>query len=285
MPPGPWSSVLECLCARFPAIPRAVWQDRFARGRVLDGDGRPLPVCAPYRVGAQVRYFREVADEADIPVKHAIVFADAHLLVADKPHWLPVTPAGRFARDTLLARLVRETGNRDLVPLHRIDRATAGLVLFSADPATRDAYQALFRDRRMGKRYEALAPALRELAFPLVRRSRIVRGDPFFRMCETGGEPNSQTRIDVLTRGPRLWHYALEPVTGRKHQLRVHMAGLGAPIANDAVYPEPAPRDTPDDFARPLALLAAGLCFDDPLDGRRRDFRSALSLSLSQTPD
>jgi len=276
LPPGPWSTVLDALCARFPAVDRARWLDRFARGRVLDGNGQPLDVTTAYRVGLEVRYFREVADEPRVDGEVVLVHVDADLVVADKPHFLPVMPAGRFVRETLLARLVERLGNPQLVPLHRIDRDTAGLVLFSADPASRARYSALFGSRQIEKRYEALAPALPDMEFPHVRSSRLERGEPFFRVRETQGPPNSSSRIDVLARGDGLWRYALTPITGRKHQLRVHMAALGAPIANDRLYPEvSAVADDPD---RPLRLLARRLAFVDPLDGTSREFTSARAL-------
>ena len=277
LPSGPWATVLECLCARFPAIAPETWRDRFARGRVLDVGGLPLSVDAPYRSGAEIRYFREVADEATIPFDEVVLHVDAHLVVVDKPHFLPVVPAGRYARETLLARLVRRLGNPNLVPLHRIDRDTAGLVLFSADPATRDAYQSLFRLRRIQKRYEALAAPLPGLAFPRVHRSRLGKGEPFFRMREVDGEPNSETRIDVIERMDACWRYALEPVTGRKHQLRVHMRALGAPILNDRVYSEGVPAEDRS-FTHPLKLLARSLAFIDPLGNELREFESARSL-------
>lgn len=274
LPPGPWSTVLDALCARFPTIGRATWLDRFARGRVQDAGGAPLAADAPYRVGLEVRYFREVADEPVIPFEATVLHADAHLVVADKPHFLPVVPAGRFVRETLLARLVAELGNADLVPLHRIDRDTAGLVMFSADPTTRGAYQALFRERRIEKDYEALAAPLPALAFPLLRCSRIEAGEPFFRMREVEGAANSETRVDVLERGAGAWRYALSPVTGRKHQLRVHMAALGAPILHDRLYPRLSDDAGADDAARPLKLLARRLAFVDPLTGAWREFVS-----------
>ena len=280
LPPGPWATVLDGLCARFPAIPRDTWIDRFNRGRVLDAGSAPLDIDAPYRAGAEVQYFREVADEPVIPFTESVVHADADLVVADKPHFLPVTPSGDFVRETLLARLVQRLGNPDLVPLHRIDRDTAGLVLFSANPATRDAYQALFRERRIRKRYEAIAPALPGVSFPLVRSTRLVRGEPFFRMQEVEGLPNSETRIEVLERADAWWRYALEPVTGRKHQLRVHMAGLGAPIANDRWYPR-VTAAAPDDGARPLKLLDSSLAFVDPLDGSARRFESGFTICVA----
>jgi tRNA pseudouridine32 synthase/23S rRNA pseudouridine746 synthase len=277
LPVGSWATVLEALCARFPTVERARWLDRFARGRVLDRDGRPLAVDAAYRVGLEVRYFREVADEPRIEGDVVLVHVDAHLVVADKPHFLPVTPSGRFVRETLLARLVEQLGNPDLVPLHRIDRDTAGLVLFSADPASRARYSALFANRQIEKNYEALAPPLPELGFPHERSSRLEPGEPFFRMREVPGPPNSRSRIDVIERGDGLWRYALTPITGRKHQLRVHMAALGAPIANDRCYPgvpADAARAVEDDPQRPLRLLARRLAFVDPITGAWREFRS-----------
>jgi len=283
LPPGPWTTVLDCLCDRFPGIPREAWVDRFLRGRVLDGSGAALPLDAAFRVGAEIRYFREVVDEPVIPFAETLLHVDADLAVADKPHFLPVTPVGRHVRETLLSRLQDRLGNSDLVPLHRIDRDTAGLVLFSANRATRDAYQSLFREHRIGKRYEAIAPALPSLSFPLTRRTRLVRGEPFFRMHEVAGEPNSETRIDVIDRiGPR-WRYALEPITGRKHQLRVHMAALGAPIHNDPTYPDTT-RVADDDYTRPLQLLARSLRFIDPLSGIERVFESRLSLDGGGDP-
>lgn len=277
LPPGDWPSLLDGLCARFPRIDRAQWADRFARGRVQDAQGRALAPDQAWQVGLEIVYFRGVADEPVIPFAEAIVYQDAHLLVADKPHFLPVTPAGGYVRETLLARLVARTGNRDLVPLHRLDRLTAGLVLFSTRPDTRDAYQRLFRERRIEKVYEALAPPLPQRAFPLERHTRLIPGAPFFRMAEVPGEPNARTRIEVIEAAGPIWRYRLHPVTGRKHQLRVHMAGLGAPILGDDLYPElllDAPADAP------LQLLAKELTFDDPLTGERRTFSSGLSLHL-----
>ncbi len=273
LPPGPWPTLLEGLCARFPRISREQWQDRFARGRVLDAERRVLSVDAPYQVGKTILYFREVVDEPRIPFEETVLHVDQHLVVADKPHFLPVAPTGRHVRETLLTRLVARLGIRELVPLHRIDRGTAGLVLFSADPRSRAAYLDLFRLRRIEKRYEAMAPALPGCVFPLVRESRLVKAEPFFRMREVEGEANARTRIEVLAEEGEWWRYALFPFSGRKHQLRVHMAALGAPILNDPYYPVlTAP--APEEYARPLQLLARGLSFVDPLSGLVREFES-----------
>jgi tRNA pseudouridine32 synthase/23S rRNA pseudouridine746 synthase len=186
-------------------------------------------------------------------------------------------PAGAHVHETLLGRLIRRTGNEALTPLHRIDRETAGLVLFSANRDSRARYQALLRERRIEKSYEALAPALPNIEFPCIRSSHIVAGEPFFRMQEVEGPANSETRIDVIARGDRNWRYALTPITGRKHQLRVHMAALGAPIANDGTYPTLSHRAA-GDYSAPLQLLAKSLSFVDPITGVERRFASKFVL-------
>ncbi|AGL86046.1 MULTISPECIES: pseudouridine synthase [Pseudomonas] len=277
LPPGSWATVLDCLCDHFKAISREQWLDRIARGRVLDGQGQPISLELAYREGLRIHYFREVPDEKVIPVEETILYADEHLVVADKPHFLPVTPAGEYVEQTLLRRLIRRLGNPHLVPLHRIDRHTAGLVLFSANPDSRSAYQALFPTRKIEKRYEAIAAALPQLNFPLLHKSRLVDGEPFFRMQEAQGPSNTETAIEVREKHGELWRYALYPVTGKKHQLRVHMNALGAAICNDPFYPEVL-KDIEDDYARPLKLLAQGLRFIDPLSGQEREFASRISL-------
>lgn len=275
--PGPWATVLDALCARFPQVDSTTWISRFLRGRVLDASGAALALDAPYRVGAEIRYYREVEAETRLLAEETLLHVDDDLIAVDKPHFLPVVPGGGFVADTLLARLVRRFGDIGIVPLHRLDRLTAGLVLFSANPSTRGRYQALFRDRAIEKRYEALCAPLPSITFPCERHTRLERGEPFFRMRESDGAPNALTRIDVLSRGDTAWRYALTPITGRKHQLRVHMAMLGAPILNDPLYPTLV-ETAADDLQRPLMLLARALSFVDPLDGRQRRFESARTL-------
>lgn len=278
LPSGPWETVLDCLCSHFAAVSRAEWLERMACGRVLDADRRAIGAEDPYRPGLVVHYFREVRHEAPIPGVERLLYLDEHLVVADKPHFLPVIPAGRFVRETLLTRLVARLHNPDLVPLHRIDRGTAGLVMFSACPATRGLYQALFRDGQVAKHYEAIAPALPALDFPHTRETRLASGTPFFRMREVDGVPNARTRIEVLESDSAThWRYRLTPFTGKKHQLRVHMAALGAAIANDPFYPE-LRDERDDDHGAPLKLLARGLAFTDPLSGAPREFRSAFEI-------
>lgn len=277
LPPGPWATVLEFLCARFPAVPPETWRRRMQEGRVIDSTGEAVGIAQPYRSGVALHYYRELDHEPDIPFLEQVIFADEHLLIVDKPHFLPVIPTGRFVQQSLLVRLKRRLGLDHLVPLHRIDRGTAGLVAFSIRPDSRGAYQALFPRRQMHKCYEALAPTLPDLRTPFTHASRLVDGEPFFRMCEAAGPANSETLVESQeVRGP-VSLYRLRPITGRKHQLRVHMAALGAPILNDPFYPELHPH-ADDDFSRPLKLLARSLAFTDPLTGEPRHFESRLSL-------
>lgn len=279
LPPGPWATALEFLVAHFREIPEPTWQARIERGLVLREDGSVLDRLTPYRSGETLHYYRELQAETPIPFEAQILYRDEHLLIADKPHFLPVIPAGRFVQETLLVRLKQATGLEDLVPLHRIDRGTAGLVAFSINPQTRGAYQQLFPRREVLKQYEALAPARLGLDFPITRRSRIEPGEPFFRMCETDGTANSETLIEVAERRGEWDLYRLFPVTGRKHQLRVHLAALGAPILHDPLYPRQLP-EAEDDYTRPLKLLARALEFIDPMSGKQRRFESLRSLPI-----
>ena len=283
-------SVLDGLAQRLPAVPRAEWQQRLQAGSVLDGHGQPVPVHAPYRNGQRLYYWRSLADETPVPFAHRVLFADDHLVVADKPHFLPVTPAGRHVQHTLLVRLQRELGLPDLSPLHRIDRETAGLVAFAVQPKDRDAYQRLFRNRQVTKVYEALAPLpTPSLTWPHTRRSCLAE-DPtsFFRMQECPGEPNSETHIELVRQvSVAAGLYRLHPVTGKRHQLRVHMAALGLPLVGDAFYPQVRRGpDEADDFSDPLQLLARTLAFRDPVTGTLRHFESERQLACAapQTP-
>lgn len=297
LPQGAWATVLDALDALFPAVGRDAWEQRMARERVLGGDGSVLQAVARHRVGMEVYYYREVTGEVAIDAPMHIVHDGGGLLVVDKPHGLPVVPSGRHAADTVLARLLRAGAPAGIAPLHRIDRDTAGLVMLSADPATRARFQRLFEGGDIAKDYEALVlpPAA---GLPDVHRSRIVRGTPFPRMRESPGDANAETRIAVVERGAGAWHCALSPVTGRKHQLRVHMAALGAPILHDPLYPALRAATSPvqenvstlrerQEVApvRPAApwlqLLAKRLTFVDPATARTRCFESARTLEMA----
>lgn len=277
LPAGNWPTFTDFLVERFAAITRQTWLDRMAAGLVADEFGVAVTPERPYRGHMRLYYYRALEIEARIPFEAAVLYQDEHLIVADKPHFLPVTPSGHYLQETLLVRLKNQLNIDSLIPIHRIDRETAGLVLFSVRPAERDAYQALFRRHEVVKHYEAVAPWRPDLRFPLQRKTRIVEDEPFFRQREVPGEPNSETQIEVLqVRGEQAL-YALSPVTGKKHQLRVHMNALGMPIRNDRMYP-PVEVTPEDDHAQPLQLLARSIAFNDPLTGEARKFVSRLSL-------
>ena len=276
-----WPTLLDFLAERLPAVDRGAWQQRLSDGQVLDEHGQPVRADNAYRGGGRLYYWRALDDEPEIPFEATVRFQDAHLLVVDKPHFLPVTPTGRFVRQSLLVRLKQATGIETLSPIHRIDRETAGLVVFSLRPQERDAYQALFRARTVDKVYEAIAPLDPAVALPRVHRSRMAE-DPaaFYRMTEVDGEPNSETAIALLEPRGAWARYRLEPVTGKRHQLRVHMAALGLPLAGDQFYPRVrrGPGEA-EDFADPLRLLARGIAFTDPVTGEQRSFESGLGLA------
>ena len=279
LPAGPWRTITDFLAERFPAIARDVWLERMANQLVIDEFGVLVTAERPYPSHMRIYYYRAVDIEARIPFEEAVLHQDAHLVVADKPHFLPVTPSGHYLQETLLVRLKKRLGIDTLIPIHRIDRETAGLVLFSVNPSERNAYQALFRDHAVTKHYQAIAPWRADLTWPLTRKSRIVEDEPFFRQREVPGEPNSETIIDVIEKSGSQARYALTPVTGKKHQLRVHMNTLGLPILNDRMYPPVS--DTPDDdYTLPLQLLAKSIAFDDPVTGQARRFESRQTLTL-----
>ena len=277
LPAGGWPTFTDFLAERFPAIPRATWLERMAAGLVVDEFGGMVSAERAYRGHMRLYYYRALPVEPRIPFEAAVLFQDEHLVVADKPHFLPVTPSGHYLQETLLVRLKNQLGIDSLIPIHRIDRETAGLVLFCVRPKERDAYQALFRRHEVVKHYEAIAPWRPDLQFPLRRKTRIVEDEPFFRQREMPGEANSETLIEVLqVRGEQAL-YALSPVTGKKHQLRVHMNALGLPICNDRIYP-PVEVTPDDDYTQPLQLLARSIAFTDPLKRQPRKFVSRLNL-------
>jgi tRNA pseudouridine32 synthase/23S rRNA pseudouridine746 synthase len=288
--PGPWPRLIDFLQARFPAVSEALWTARIERGDVLDEQGRRVSAGQAYRPHGKLCYYRSRPPEARVAGDEVVLFEDELLVVADKPHFLPVTPAGRYLQETLLVRLRRRLGIDSLVPLHRIDRETAGLVLFAKQAATRKAYHALFAQRSVAKTYQAIAAWQPQRAFPLTRASVMQAGSLFMQMCEQDGPdlgaamPNAVTTVGWLeTRAP--WaRYELRPLTGQRHQLRVHMAALGMPILGDRIYPTLAAEGT-DDPANPLRLLAQHIEFLDPITGQVRRFESQRRLDFPLPAD
>ncbi len=281
LPHGPWLRLIDFLEQRLPAITFEQWKQRMSTGRVLDESGAPLSPHASFAAGTRVYYYRELEAEPAIPFDEEVLYQDTHLLVADKPHFLPVTPTGRYVQETLLVRLKRRTGIESLSPIHRIDRETAGLVVFSLRAQDRGAYQALFREQTVAKEYEAIAPLRPDLPLPALYRSRIEPDEQFFHQREVPGTPNSETQIELLETRGALARYRLCPRSGKTHQLRVHMNALGRPLVGDLFYPEVVhgPGHVEEDWSRPLQLLARALEFTDPVTGALRRFESRRQLT------
>ena len=286
LPEGHWPCILDFLVERFPAVSEADWAGRIDSGDVVDAGGRPVVARQAYVPHGKLYYYRTVPNEAPNAAQASVLFEDELLVVADKPHFLPVTPSGQYLQETLLIRLRRQLGLPALAPLHRIDRETAGVVLFAKQPGDRAAYQALFAGRKVVKHYEAIAPSDPRLQFPLARTSRLQTSDHFMQMREqeaqAGATPNAHTDIELMETRGRWARYGLRPSTGKRHQLRVHMAALGLPILGDRIYPTlmPPGGDEPDN---PLRLLAAGISFRDPITGRDRSFASGRRLHFPES--
>ncbi|OAR27531.1 pseudouridylate synthase [Streptomyces sp. ERV7] len=278
-PEGAWRTVREHLVERFEGAVGAARVEEMVRGgRFLTVDG-PVDDALAYRPGMYVWFHRDFAPEVPVPFGIGIVHRDERIVIADKPHFLATTPRGRHITETAVARLRRELELPALQPAHRLDRLTAGLALFVVRPEDRGAYQNLFAERRVRKEYEAIAPYDADAALPVTVRSRIVKERGVIAAREEAGEPNAESRIELVRHRGGLGRYRLLPATGRTHQLRVHMNALGLPILNDPVYPVVIEEPGPDDFSRPLQLLAKVLEFTDPVDGRERRFTTRLRLT------
>ena len=279
---GEWPTISAYMVERFHHLESGELLARFDRGEIIARDGSAVPLDAPLGAQEFVWYYREPPVETDIPFDIDVLHEDRDLVVIDKPHFLPSTPGGKYLQSSALVRLRRLLGNDELTPIHRLDRATAGLLMFSARPSTRGAYQLLLQNRRVEKVYEAVSARPADLpTFPLVYRNHIVkeRGHVCVRV-DAAREPNSETQIELLSTDEQVVHTLLRPHTGKMHQLRVHLAALGMGILHDGFYPDLLP-EAPDDFERPLQLLARELRFIDPLSGAEREFRTRRTLAFA----
>lgn len=241
-------------------------------GEVVDANGVTVDATTELATGAVVYHYRELPDEAVVPFDIPVIHRDDTILVVDKPHFLATMPRGSHVVQTALVRLRRELDLPELSPAHRLDRLTAGVLLFTVRRAARGAYQTMFARGEVGKTYLARSSAQPEGQLPQVIRNRIVKRRGVLQAVVEPGEPNAETLIEPLGDG----RYRLTPRTGRTHQLRVHMAGLGLPIDNDPLYPVIVDV-APGDFSRPLSLISERLEFVDPLSGEPRCFVSSRS--------
>jgi tRNA pseudouridine32 synthase/23S rRNA pseudouridine746 synthase len=278
---GPWSTALEYILDRFDHVDPDGIAERFDRGEVVALGGEALTRQTPLTDHTFIWYYRELPVEDRLPVELGILHQDEDLLVVDKPHFLPTTPGGMYVAESALVRLRVQLDLPDLIPMHRLDRMTAGILMFSIRPETRGKYQLLFENRKIRKEYEAAAAIRPELALdttPLTVRSRIVKSRTYLLAQEVDGAPNTETTVSLIGEKAGMGRYRLSPHTGKTHQLRLHMAGLGLGILNDPFYPVLMPQG-PDDYSRPLQLLAKRISFTDPLSGTESSFESALELS------
>ncbi|MGO4804222.1 RluA family pseudouridine synthase [Arthrobacter sp. 2MCAF15] len=308
---GPWTTALDYMMHRWGHIDPQGIEDRFDAGEIVGEAGVALDRTTPLQDHTFIWYYRTLPPETRIPVELNILHQDDHLLVVDKPHFLPTTPGGTYIQESALVRLRNQLGLPDLIPMHRLDRMTAGILLLSTNPETRGKYQVLFEKRQVQKEYECVsavepAPGHPAVEFPVVVRNRMTKSRSYLLAEVIDGEPNAETRIERLRtfdpaggtaqgqhvsrepaagfRGepdggpPRRALYRLEPHSGKTHQLRVHMASLGLGIVNDTFYPELLDK-APDNYARPLQLLARGIRFVDPISGSPVEYRSRLELS------
>ncbi|MGW7819409.1 RluA family pseudouridine synthase [Streptomyces puniciscabiei] len=282
---GTWATVREHLVERLTGAAPGMIESMLDSGLIVGADGHPVAPDAPYEPGMFVWFHRELPAEVPVPFPVEVVHQDAHIVVADKPHFLATTPRGSHVAETALARLRRELGIPTLTAAHRLDRLTAGLVLFTVRPEERGAYQTLFRDRRVRKEYEAIAPYDPAPALPRTVRSRIVKERGVQAAREVEGEPNAETYVERAGHRGGLARYRLVPATGQTHQLRVHLNALGVPILGDPLYPEVTAPVPAGDFRRPLQLLARKLEFTDPVTGAEHTFVSGRALRAWESYD
>ncbi|TQJ58439.1 tRNA pseudouridine32 synthase/23S rRNA pseudouridine746 synthase [Arthrobacter sp. SLBN-83] len=294
---GPWDTAMDYMMHRWGHIDPQGIEDRFDAGEIVGEGGIPLSRHTKLEDHTFIWYYRTLPPETRLPVELSILHQDEHLLVVDKPHFLPTTPGGTYIQESALVRLRNQLDLPDLIPMHRLDRMTAGVLLFSTNPETRGKYQVLFEKRQVQKEYECVSaaepsPGYPAVEFPVVVRNRMTKSRSYLLAEVIDGEPNAETRIERLetfdggtapgadgTAGARrLARYRLEPHTGKTHQLRVHMASLGLGIVNDAFYPDLLDK-APDDYTKPLQLLARGIRFVDPISGKPVEYRSSLELS------
>lgn len=275
----PWPTMGTWLRDRLPDgvdVPGMLAQQRF-----VDESGHPVREDDPYTPHTFVWFHRDLRDEPHVPGTIHVVHRDERLVVVDKPAFLSSIPRGRHVTQSVVVRLRDGLGLPELSPLHRLDRITSGLLMLATERRWRSPYQSVFEHRAMHKTYWALAPLRPDLTLPTVVRNHIhkVRGQ-WQAQVVPGAPVNAETLVELESQVGEHGIYRLTPRTGRTHQLRLHLLGLGIPIVDDPLYPDV--HDVPvDDFSHPLQLLAGELAFTDPVDGEPRHFRSVRRLPLA----
>ncbi|MCW8878177.1 MAG: pseudouridine synthase [Kangiellaceae bacterium] len=279
-----WKTILAFLNYRFPHVGEHVWRSRILEGKVHWYGGEAITLTSTFQPSKRLCYYREVKQEPNIPFTHKVIYQDEHLLVACKPHFLPVTPGAEYVNECLLERIRNQKNLADIVPIHRLDRDTAGLVMFSTNRESRHLYYQLFAERKIEKHYLAIAKLNQDfqslpIPFSWKIKSRLEKSEPSFTMTEVKGEVNARSTIKLVSRRASMGLFELSPETGKTHQLRLHMMKIGTPILNDRFYPKLLPKEAPQ-FDSPLQLLAKHLSFIDPIDNVRKQFDSARDLKM-----
>ena len=273
----PPATILEHLIDHFPHVRADSWGDRVVRGLVRLEDGAVVTPDTPYRYGTTVYYRKEVDSEPGVGEEEAVLYRDDEILVADKPHGMVVTPAGDHVERSLLVRLQRRTGLTSLVPAHRLDRETAGVILFSLNAETRTHYHGLFAQGQVNREYLAVAHLVGPPEGNRWRvRNRLEAGEPWYRQKIVDGAANAVTGIELVETRKGLGFFRIRPESGKKHQIRVHMASIGCPIVGDRLYPD---IKNVEDENPSLQLLAHRLELVDPVNGEPRTFVSARELA------
>ena len=272
-------TVYDYLCQQFPHISAQEWAQRFYDQLIYDQYGQILDLTSTYIANTHVFYYRFLSNEIHVPFQHQILFENNEFMAIDKPHFLTISPTGQYVQETLLVRLKQQTDNEHLTPIHRLDRETAGVVLFSKNPETRGSYQQLFAERKVQKTYHAIAPFNPEISFPCQINLRMEKGEPFYTMRIVNGNSNSSTEISLLEHKKAWAKYLLKPQTGKQHQLRVHLNSLGLAIKNDPFYPT-IMHKSEHDFSAPLQLLAKQIEFQDPITQKNYMISSEQELTL-----
>ena len=278
-----WLTLRDFLFAKLAA--QAPIDQMLESGRFVDEQGVPINAQTPYSPHTFIWFHRDLRDEPEVPFEVELLYRDERLIVVDKPGFLSSIPRGRHVLQSAVVRVRREHGLPEASPTHRLDRLTAGVLVLTTERKWRAVYQQLFESRSVAKEYEALAPVRYDLHFPLTVRNHIAKKRGSLQAHVVADrEPNAETLIELLEVRDQIGRYRLTPLTGKTHQLRLHLHGLGIPILGDPLYPEVLDVDI-DDFSTPLALVSRRLRFVDPVDGQERDFVSRRQLPWPANPD
>lgn len=275
---GKFATIFEFLISRFSQIPKTTWLERIESGKVHFDNGELITQSTPYQERRRISYYREVVHETLIPFKEKILFENDNFLIVDKPHFLPIHPAGRFVNETLISRLSAQIPAYDIIAAHRLDRLTAGLILCVKRKEVRAAYQQLFMNGVITKEYLAVGTKPKSTEAKWHIKANMQPYNQHFRMQIVPGTPNSESYIELIDSNNQHALFKMSPITGKKHQLRVHLASIGSGILNDPLYPNYSEIEKADNFNAPMQLLAHKLNFVDPITNEEMEFTSQLTL-------